>query len=207
MKSKTSWTLLMLSGLLSSPGSVTALAGDIPSEALTLYRALTLNVRPEARFRIPMPSQGDLAFSYRFKVGTAKFDKPLSYEFQLEPGSQRVFRHFWDKVYFLDDSYLLVGGEKVPLTCVYVNGQDNRMSKDSPLIPDFVLRVYLVANDYTCSGPINPGWPGNGGRRELWDTYVYYEIRDPTIMLPTEIKLRYRWNEFPGILVDSGGGQ
>ena len=63
------------------------------------------------------------------------------------------------------------------------------------------MRVYLVANDYSCTGPINPGWPDNGGKEETWDTYVYFEIRDPTIMLPVEAHLRYRWNEYKSVLV------
>ena len=84
-------------------------------------------------------------------------------------------------------------------------GHDNRFTgKTGPLIPDFVIEVYLVANDYTCTGPINPQWPVSSPKKETWDTYVYYEIRDPTIMLPTEIKVNYRWEEYKALPIDRG---
>ncbi len=180
-------------------------AHSVLADSSVFYRDLVLKVRQSGSFKVPMPSNGDLSFSYEFKFSNAKFEKPLFYDFFLDPDKTKFYRHFWDKIFFQDGSYLLLGGEKVPLTCIYVNGQDNRFSKDTPLIPDFVLKVYLVANDFTCMGPINPGWPSNGGRKEMWDTYFYFEIRDPTIMLPTESKIRYRWTEFPAVLVDPGG--
>lgn len=169
------------------------------------YRDFTLKVRPKGTFKVPMPSNGDLFFNYEFKLSTPLWAMPMMYDFSWDVDKKKFYRHFWDKFFFQDGSFLEVGGEKVPLTCVFLNGQDNRFSKESPLIPDFVMKIYLVANDFTCTGPINPGWPGNGGKKETWDTYVYYEIRDPTIMLPTEVKIRYRWVEFPAVVVDGGG--
>jgi hypothetical protein len=175
-------------------------------ETLATYRALSLKVRAKGDFRIAMPSNGDMAFSYELKFGAPKFERPLFADFFLDAENTRLTRMFWDKVYLEDGSYLKLGGENIPLTCVFVKGQDNRFSRnESPLIPDFVLKIYLVANDFTCTGPINPGWPGNGGKKELWDTYFYFEVRDPTIMLPAEAKVRYRWSEFPAFLVDQGG--
>ena len=177
------------------------------SQEIDFYRNFTLKVRPSGNFKIPMPSNGDLRFSYEFKFANPLFEKPIVYDFSLDENKTTFYRHFWDKIFFQDGSYINVGGEQVPLTCVFLSGQDNRLSgKDTPLIPDFFMKVYLVANDYTCTGPLNPGWPNNGGKKETWDTYIYYEIRDPTIMLPTEIKVRYRWVEFPAILMDQGGG-
>ena len=118
-------------------------------------------------------------------------------DFFIDPLGSFWIRNFWDKVFVTDDSNLVLNGETIPITCIFINGQDNRFSgKDTPLIPDFFMQVYLVANDYTCTGPINPNWPLASGKKETWDTYVYYEIRDPTIMLPTEIKIRYRWEEY-----------
>lgn len=172
-----------------------------------LYRQMTFRVRQKGNFKVPMPSNGDLIFNYEFKPSTPLWELPETVDFSLDANKKKFYRHFWDKIFFEDGSHLVVGGEKVPLTCIFLSGQDNRFSKDTPLIPDFILKVYLVANDFTCTGPINPGWPSNGGKKEMWDTYVYYEIRDPTIMLPTEVKIRYRWVEFPAVVVDEGSGQ
>jgi hypothetical protein len=171
------------------------------------YRDLAFRIRQKGSFKIPMPSNGDLSFSYEMAFANPRWDKPIMNDFFLDSDKKKFYRHFWDKIFLQDGAFLSVGGEKVPLTCVFLSGQDNRFSKDTPLIPDFVLKVYLVANDFTCTGPINPGWPSNGGKKETWDTYVYYEIRDPTIMLPTEAKIRYRWVEFPAIVIDQGGEQ
>ncbi len=186
----------------------------IPGRAETLpqdpqfYRDLDLKLRTTGKFTLPIPDNNEIAVDYRFTWGTPlEWGSPVSAEvkvadFFLEPGSDRFVRTFWDKILLQDGSELNLGRERVPLTCVFVHGQDNRFSgKDSPLIPDFVLKVYIVANDFSCAGPINPGWPGNGGRKETWDTYLYYEIRDPTVMLPAEAKVRYRWNEFAAVPV------
>ncbi len=197
-------TILLIASSMTLSGLAQA---ESPPEP-TFYRQFTLKTRPQANFQVPMPSGGNLSFSYDLKFGVSKFVEPIVSDFSMEPTQESFFRNFWDKVYLVDGSYIQVGGEQVPLTCIFVSGQDNRFSKkDTPLIPDYVLKIYLVANDFTCTGPINPGWPANGGKKETWDTYVYYEVRDPTIMLPTEIHLRYRWSEFPAILVDQGGGQ
>ena len=164
------------------------------------YRALVLKIRTMENFKIAMPSGGDQHFSYQFIYSDPLWQIPLMSDFQLDPDKKKFYRHFWEKILLQDGSTVQVEGDKVPLTCIYVDGQDNRFAKESPLIPDYILKVYLVANDFTCTGPINPGWPNNGGKKESWDTYVYFEIRDPTIMLPTKAKIRFRSLEFPAIV-------
>jgi hypothetical protein len=181
--------------------------GATPSRKdLKLYRELALKVRTHGTFRTPMPSRGDLPFSYEFKGGKAMWDQPLINDVYLNPNEDRFVRDFWDKILLDDGSSIELNGDKVPLTCIFVQGHDNRYSqKNTPLLPDLFLKVYLVANDFTCTGPVNPGWPGNGLPKEAWDTYLYFEVRDPTIMLPTNTRVRYRWAEFPAYLVDAGG--
>jgi hypothetical protein len=153
-----------------------------------------------------MPGGPSQAFSYQFTFANPVFANPLTAQFQVSVDSSAYFVRFWDKLLLQDGSALQLGDAKVPLTCVFVDGQDNTQAGvTSPLVPDHVLKVYLVANDYSCIGPINPAWPASGVRRETWDTYLYFEIRDTTIMTPTEVKIRYRWNEFPAVLVDGGG--
>jgi hypothetical protein len=115
---------------------------------------------------------------------------------------------FYDRISSSMDSVLTVGNVALPLTCVWVHGQDNTERDDGdPLIPKYVLRMLLVANDFSCTGPINPGWPGNGQRKELWDTYVEILIKDFTLYKPAEAKLRYRWNESRMIVKDVGPKQ
>ncbi len=171
------------------------------------YRDLILKVRQVGEFSLPIPgAQSSLTYSFNFDQPI--FPETLVGDIHDSSNELYFYRSFWDKVLFKDGSYLLINGEKLPLTCLFVSGQDNRFSDKkllSPLIPEFVLKVFLVANDFSCQGPLKPGWPQSGGREENWDTYLYYEIKDPTIMLPVEAKLRYRWNEYSIVLVDRGG--
>lgn len=170
------------------------------------YRDLTLKIRQAGVFSVPSPGTQSL-ISYNFEFGDPVYSKPMMGDYHIGTDPNYFYRTFFDRILFKDGSFVEVNGEKLPLTCIFINGQDNRYSneKPSPLLPEFVLKVYLVANDFSCQGPIKPGWPETGGKEENWDTYIYFEIRDPTIMLPTEAKLRYRWNEFHMVLVDGGG--
>lgn len=175
-----------------------------PSQAdLQFYRELTNKIRSEATFKVPMPDGRDMLYDYKFEWGDAIYPEPIVSDIDVgydRPG--KFWRSFFDRIWLKDGSYVKLAGEQVPLTCVFVSGQDNRYSgNNSPLFPQFIMRIYVVANDYTCKGPLRPGWPETGGRKENWDTYVHYEVRDPTIMLPVETGLRYRWNEFTSILV------
>lgn len=169
------------------------------------YRDLTLKIRNQAAFMVPFPGMQS-AINYSFQFGQPVYREPLMNDMKMGSENSYFFRSFWDRILFNDDSYLLINGEKLPLTCVFVIGQDNRFldKNSSPLLPEIILKIYLVANDYSCQGPIKPGWPETGGQKENWDTYLHYEIRDPTIMLPVEAKLRYRWNEYNVVLVDRG---
>lgn len=175
------------------------------------YRDFTMKVRKVANFKVPVPGSADFSFHYELDQSTPllpTFADPLLSDLpSVPPEPQGYFRKFWDKVLLKDGSYVQLGDQKIPLTCIFISGQDNRfLGVPNPLFPEYLIKVYLVANDYTCTGPVNPGWPATGSKKETWDTYIYYEVRDPTIMLPTEVKLRYRWAEYTGVLVDNGGG-
>ncbi len=193
-----------------------ALAGLSSSVALIappveFYRDLTNKIRASGEFLIPTPG-AQASISYQFELDRPVLPIPMVYDSQALSGDggnsveKFFYRVFWDRILFKDGSFLLVNGEKLPLTCVFVEGQDNRYSdrKLNPLLPEFVIKIYLVANDFSCQGPIKPGWPATGGREENWDTYLYYVIKDPTIMLPMDAKLRYRWNEYSVVLKDGG---
>jgi hypothetical protein len=170
------------------------------------YRAMTQKIRTDGQFRIYMPDGRNQDIKYHFKFAAPIYKVPMISDFPWDPPHKEFLRTFWDRIFFEDESYLEIGADHVPLTCIFVRGQDNRFSGPyNPLQPEFILDIYLVANDYSCQGPIRPGWPQTGGRKENWDTYMYYEVRDPTIMLPQEPKVRYRWNEFNAVLIDNGG--
>ena len=188
-------------------GSLTVQASTPEEYAglLTQYSELISRIRTEESFEINLPGGTNLEFRYELSQAEPMFAEPLFAEISGFSESS-FYRLFWQKIFLYPNSFLIFGQEQVPLTCIFIEGQDNRASgTHTPLLPELILKVYLVANDFTCTGPINPGWPGNGGRREAWSTYLYFEVRDPTIMLPTEILLRYRWNEFHSILADAGG--
>lgn len=176
-----------------------------PAPETAFYRQFTQRLRTEGEFKVPMPS-GSMHFDYKFEFGDPIYPQPLSSDTIYDssrPDGTSIIRLFWDRIWLKDGSYVTIEGEQIPLTCVFISGQDNRYAGApiSPLFPEFIIKVYLVANDIGCQGPIRPGWPKTGGKKENWDTYIHYEIRDPTIMLPMDTLLRYRWNEFPAILV------
>jgi hypothetical protein len=178
---------------------------DMPEIDYALYLNLSQSIRDKMDILISLPLVGPIKASYESKKGDPFFSKPRVSDLFFDSSRESGIRNFWDKIMLQDGSVLKIAGDEIPLTCIFINGHDNRYSKkDTPLIPDFFIKVYLVANDYTCTGPINPNWPKDGGKKETWDTYVYYEIRDPTIMLPTELKIRYRWSEFRGTILQGG---
>ena len=182
--------------------SIHAFAATKPPkpEDLKYYRDLTMQVRPEAAFKVPRIGTED-GFSYKLEIGSPIYPVPMVSDISFS-GDEKFYRNFWDRIFLKDGSHLLINGEEIPLTCIFISGQDNRYAGvTDPRFPQIIMKVYLVANDYTCVGPLNPSFPRNGGKPESWDTYLYYEIRDPSIMLPAEVKIRYRWNESGAILL------
>lgn len=170
------------------------------------YRDFTQKVRQTGEFQIPLPG-ASTDLNYSFELAQPVYPMPLITDLHMASGNKYFFRSFWDRILLKDDSFLNINGEKLPLTCIFIIGQDNRFTDpkmNSPLLPEFILKVYLVANDFSCQGPIKPGWPATGGRKENWGNYIYFEVRDPTIMLPVEAQLRYRWNDYNVVLVDRG---
>lgn len=175
----------------------------VPSEQY--YRGLTQKLRTYGEFSVPFPGMNS-AIKYSVAFDQPIYAQPILSDIHLANGNF-FYRSFYDRILFKDGSHLEINGEKLPLTCVFIQGQDNRFGEKeiSPLFPELMIRVTLVANDYSCQGPIRPGWPQSGGKEENWDTFLYYEIKDPTVMLPVEAKIRYRWNEYHLVLVDRGG--
>ena len=194
-------------GVLSAAGNAQAAPPSAPADPSfsKQYRELILKTRPSGTFRIAMPSGPDMTFSYQMEVGRPMAEAPSVVEIPSTNEGGGTARIFLDKVRLKAGSYVVLGGKKQPLTCIFVDGQDNRgLTPLSPLFPVFVMKVYLVANDFACKGPKSPGFPSNGSKEEAWDTYLYFEVRDPTIMLPAEVKVRFRWNEWHAVLVDEG---
>ena len=197
------FTVLMFTAIASANMEMTSQAVDSSPQ---FYRNFTQKVRQAGEFQIPLPG-ANTNLSYSFQLALPVYPLPLIADLHLASGNKYFFRSFWDRILFKDDSFIIMNGEKLPLTCIFIVGQDNRFTDpkmNSPLLPEFILKIYLVANDYSCQGPITPGWPVTGGRKENWGNYIYYEVRDPTIMLPVEAKLRYRWNDYNIVLVDRG---
>lgn len=200
---------LILAILLVGPLLVSANHLPIPDKKVPgpdFYRDLTYKIRSKVEFEIPFPGVKSTV-NYFLTWDTPAYEIPILGDYHINGDKDpHFYRNFYDRIFTKAGSYIEINGEKLPLTCVFVNGQDNRFAggKPTPLLPDYVFKIYFVANDFSCQGPIKPGWPTTGGKEENWDTYIYYEIRDPTIMLPTDAKIRYRWNETHMILVDRG---
>ncbi|MBC7539419.1 MAG: hypothetical protein H7281_11405 [Bacteriovorax sp.] len=170
-------------------------------EDLNYYRQLTQAIRTQAQFKVSLINQDEF-YDYSLELGEPVYNEPIVSDLPVMDQSDKFYRNFWDRIYLKDGSRVVINGEEVPLTCIFVSGQDNRYSGlTDPRFPQFIMKIYLVANDFTCVGPKNPGWPNNGAKEETWDTYLYYEVKDPTIMLPVEAKIRVKWNEFKSVLV------
>ena len=169
------------------------------------YRSQVLRIRQMASFKVPSPvGDTEVTYSLKFAKPAVGYELPLTHILDWDRATPNTYyKLFWDRIFVEDGSTLKIKNEVLPVTCVYVDGQDNRKSgTDSPLFPNLVLKVYVVANDFDCEGPINRGFPSNGGREEAWDSYMFYMVKDPTIMMPVESKLRYRWNEFETVFFD-----
>jgi hypothetical protein len=198
---KTSIRFFLFLLIILSTNAFSATANNIDPEVVKYYRDLTLRIRSSAEFKVPMIGS-DQTYSYELKFADPVYKDPMVGDLVLGNDPTKFYRSFFDRIMLKDGSYALINGEQIPLTCIFINGQDNRNSGNTdPRFPQFIMKVYLVANDFSCVGPINPGFPSNGGKEEAWDTYLYFEVRDPTIMLPVEAKIRYRWNEFHSVLV------
>jgi hypothetical protein len=201
--------VLILSALLANFVGLAASAKTSEVPGPDFYRALVMRLRPDAKFKIATADHFSY-YSYHFEFGEPFQPNAQVSDAHLNMDHPNYFdRLFWDRIALKDGSYLEVhDGERIPLTCVFISGQDNRFNgQKSPVIPDYIIKVYLVANDYACQGPIHPGWPSTGGKKEAWDTYAFYEVRDPTIMLPQDSELRLLWSEFPSVLVQEGPHQ
>lgn len=193
---------LILAISLSVPLSAFAKGKVAPKPDLKFYRDLTLKIRPSGEFRVPMVG-GDQVFDYKLEMGAPVYKEPDYFDSHIDMDHPEwFFRSFWDRIMLKDGSHIVLNGEEIPLTCIVVSGQDNRWAGgQDPRLPQFVIKITFVANDFSCVGPLNPGWPSNGGKKEAWDTYLHYTVKDPTIMLPMDAMIRYRWNEFQAYLL------
>ena len=193
--------LAVVTMVMSLVGITQSLAQEMP--APSYYRDMVLRTRKTATFSLPLPGNRSIDIKYGFEWDRPQKMAPDVFRLDdiINPGKFDV--NFWDRIFTTAESeFSFDNSDFLPLTCVFVSGQDNRFSnKTSPLIPDYVFKVYVVANDFSCTGPINPGWPGNGRPKENWETYLYYEIRDPTVMLPTNAIFTYRRNAFNVVLL------
>lgn len=196
--------LTIIHGLLFSQGAI-AISSKLKAPGPAFYREFTKRIQNKGTLRVFKPDGIHEDIKYEFELGEAIFPEVKIGDYLVESGKPFFTRRFWDRILLKDGSYLEIGGEKLPLTCVVVSAQDNRFSgPKSPVIPDYIIRIHLVANDFACQGPVRPGWPYSGGRKESWDTFLHYEVKDPTIMLPTDTEVRYRWNEYSAIWIDAG---
>ncbi len=152
---------------------------------------------------------GQADVSYSLNWGAPLISLPAISTYPALGGDpNKNFIEFFDRISLTPDSFIKIGELTLPLTCIWVHGQDNReVDEHNPLIPKQVYRYFLVANDFSCTGPINPGWPENGLKKQTWDTYIELLVKDLTIYRPAEAILRYRWNESKMVTKDVGPKQ
>ena len=185
--------------------AATAASPKMKAPGPAFYREFTMRIQNKGTFRVFMPDGRHSDINYEFEFGEPVYPEVMMGDYLVETGKSYFYRNFYDRILVKDGSFIEIGGEKLPLTCVVVAAQDNRFSgPKSPVIPDYIFKIHLVANDFACQGPVRPGWPNSGGRKENWDTFLHFEVKDPTIMLPTDTEVRYRWNEYNAIWIDAG---
>lgn len=185
-------------------GSQNVFAAETPQA----YRNHVLSLPAAMSFSVISPL-GPAEVTYSLKWDSPLMALPAMSAYpDLEGDPTKNYIEFFDRISLQPDSFIKIGELTIPLTCIWVHGQDNReVDNQDPLIPKQVYRYILVANDFSCTGPINPGWPGNGLKRETWDTNIELVIKDLTIYRPAEATLRYRWNESKMVIKDVGPKQ
>lgn len=159
------------------------------------YRELTHRLSTVGSFTINMVGAKQ---HIHFKYSLAKpiYAEPIVSDARLGLEPRYFFRAFWDRIFLAEGSYLEMDGERLPLTCIFINGQDNRYANISdPRIPQVLMRIYLVTKDKTCVGPMNPNYPHDGTIPETWDNYLYYELKHPETLVPNGARLRRNWND------------
>ncbi len=178
------------------------------AESPQAYRNYVLALPAAMNFSAITPlGTAEVSYSLKWEAPLIALPAMSAYP-SLGGDPNKNFIEFFDRIALTPDSVIKIGELTLPLTCIWVHGQDNREVDDqNPLIPKQVYRYILVANDFSCTGPINPGWPENGLKKEMWDTYIEILIKDLTIYRPAEATLRYRWNETKMITKEIGSTQ
>lgn len=166
------------------------------------YRRLFLNIPREGNFSLELPGFGkSTEIQYKFD-----WNSPLLDLTKLDlKGSEKSMHRIWeDRVMTVRNaSWLTIEGlsqGKLPITCVYVFGQDTLNPKGKPNdFPRFILKVQLVINDNDCKGPVETKPDVYVTNTDLWETALTFQLRGDgatNLMYPIEPKLRYLRNEF-----------
>ncbi len=199
MKKTLSFSLFLL---FAASAASAASAAEPQAPGPQFYRDLTMRIRQSAEFSVQFPG-AEQHFDYKFELGDPIYKEVKVGDYAVGPDHPgKFYRNFWDRIFLKDGSRVILNGQEIPLTCIFVQGQDNRWAfHRDPLFPEIIMKITLVANDFQCLGPLNPNWPRNGGRKENWETVVRYTVKDSTIMLPTDVEIRNRWNDYQAVLV------
>jgi hypothetical protein len=175
---------IFLFSLLSLP--TLSLANDRSDE----YRALTLKVLKSAEFKVFLPGDLELPFSYNFEFGEAFTEKPKIVEFPSSIDPRKISYTFIDRFKVRENSTLQTGKNSLAISCIYVRGQDRRKNPSNNL-PIFFLNVWIVPNDSECKGPYN----GNRLDEEVWNTYIHYKVFNFESFAPEMVEFKYRNNK------------
>lgn len=166
------------------------------------YRELTQKLSRVGTFSVTLVGTHQ-KIHFEYELGKPIYPEPIVVDAHTGLDRRYLYRDFWDRIFLTENSYLDIDGHREPLTCIFINGQDNRYAGLSdPRIPGILMRVYLVARDKTCTGPLNPNYPHDGTIPENWDTYLYYELKHPETLFPTGSRIRTNWNN---IFIDPVG--
>ncbi|MBS1984086.1 MAG: hypothetical protein JST16_07925 [Bdellovibrionales bacterium] len=140
-----------------------------------LYRKIALSI-PANYSLVHRSLTGDLPVSWSVTQMQPAQAEPTVFDTSSDD-SDSV--EFYDRILFGAGSKLTANGRVLPLTCLWVHGSHHSHAPQNQRI--LLRRLYLVASDTTCTGPVKPGLPPEGNPELNWDSYIYFEQATPAL--------------------------
>ncbi|MGZ3809781.1 MAG: hypothetical protein ACXVCE_16985, partial [Bacteriovorax sp.] len=86
---------------------------------------------------------------------------------------------FYNRISVTSDSSIEIEKAhlKLPLTCIWIHGVDNRKFQSIPesLRKIIFTEIYFVSGDAKCKGPVNVNYPYEGDSKKNWDNFIKIE--------------------------------
>lgn len=148
------------------------------------YRQFSLKILNSSQFKVFLPGDIEIPFSYNFELANALSESPKVFEYPSVRDPNLKSYVFIDRILFKDGSKFITGKTELPLSCLFIKGFDHR-EYPSETTPPLYLNVFVVANNADCAG-----------NDESWKTYVQFHVLNFQNFIPENVVLMYRNNKF-----------